>query len=170
MQIGTKMQIKIFNIPIGAEDSQIEELNHFLRANKIIDVKRELAMLDGRSCWSFCITYMISNQINEQIKSTNGTKIDYKEMLDSKDFQTFTMLRKIRKAIADEEAVPAYAIFTDAELAEISKLQTINIDSIRKIPGIGKKKVEKYGHLVVESVNHITDETDRISDGTDSKS
>ena len=37
------MQIKIFNIPIGAEDTQMEELNHFLRANKIIDVKRELA-------------------------------------------------------------------------------------------------------------------------------
>ena len=32
------MQIKIFNIPIGAEETQVEELNHFLRANKIIDV------------------------------------------------------------------------------------------------------------------------------------
>ncbi|MGM9712615.1 MAG: HRDC domain-containing protein [Prevotella sp.] len=164
------MQIKIFNIPIGAEESQIEDLNLFLRANKIIDVKRELAMLDGRSCWSFCITYMLNSQINEQNKPTNGTKIDYKDMLDSKAFQTFTMLRKIRKGIADEEAVPAYAIFTDAELAEISKLQTINIESIRKIPGIGKKKVEKYGNIIVESANHITDETDRKSDGADSKS
>ena len=50
------MQIKIFTIPIGTEDTQIEELNHFLRANKIIDVKRELASIDGRDCWSFCIT------------------------------------------------------------------------------------------------------------------
>lgn len=48
-----KMQIKIFNIPIGAEETQVEELNHFLRANKIIDVKRELATIDCRGCWSF---------------------------------------------------------------------------------------------------------------------
>lgn len=47
------MQIKIFNIPIGAEETQVEEHNHFLRANKIIDVKRELATIDGRGCWSF---------------------------------------------------------------------------------------------------------------------
>lgn len=37
------MQIKIFNIPIGTEDMQLEELNLFLRSYKIIDVKRELA-------------------------------------------------------------------------------------------------------------------------------
>lgn len=37
------MQIRIFTIPLGAEVSLVEELNHFLRANKVIDVKRELA-------------------------------------------------------------------------------------------------------------------------------
>ena len=47
------MQIKIFNLPIGADDDAIEEVNHFLRANKVIDIKRELAMIDGNSCWSF---------------------------------------------------------------------------------------------------------------------
>ena len=52
------MQIKIFTIPLGAEESMTEEMNHFLRANKIIDVKRELAVLNGNSCWSFCISYM----------------------------------------------------------------------------------------------------------------
>lgn len=29
-----------------------EEMNHFLRANKVVDIKKELAMLDGNSCWS----------------------------------------------------------------------------------------------------------------------
>lgn len=49
------MQIKIFNIPIGADESQVEEMNHFLRANKIIDIKKDLAMLNGNSCWTFCM-------------------------------------------------------------------------------------------------------------------
>ena len=54
------MQIKIFDIPIGANDSQAEEMNHFLRSNKIIDIKKGLAVVEGNSCWTFCITYMLA--------------------------------------------------------------------------------------------------------------
>ncbi len=164
------MQIKIFNIPIGAEEMQIEELNHFLRANKIIDVKRELAMFDGRGCWSFCITYMLNGQNAEQSKSGNSTKIDYKEILDSKTFEIFSNLRKIRKNIAEAEAVPAYAIFTDAELAEISKLQEVTTDTLRTVSGVGQKKIEKYGIRLIESLRQYMDETGRISDAADNKS
>lgn len=67
------MQIKIFTIPIGAEETQIEELNHFLRANKIIVVKRELAAIDGRDCWSFCITDMLQNKQIEPEKPRVGS-------------------------------------------------------------------------------------------------
>lgn len=41
----TKMQIKLFSIPIGADDAATEEMNHFLRANEyaneIIDFKKD---------------------------------------------------------------------------------------------------------------------------------
>ena len=30
----TKMQIRLFSIPIGADDAATEEMNHFLRANE----------------------------------------------------------------------------------------------------------------------------------------
>ena len=46
------MQIKIFSVPIGDDGSMVEEMNHFLRANKIIDIKKDLAMLEGNSCWT----------------------------------------------------------------------------------------------------------------------
>ena len=46
-----KMQIKIFSIPIGSSEAATEEMNHFLRANKIIDIKKDLALLDGNSCY-----------------------------------------------------------------------------------------------------------------------
>ena len=45
-----KMQIKIFSIPIGSSEAATEEMNHFLRANKVIDIKKDLALLDGNSC------------------------------------------------------------------------------------------------------------------------
>ena len=163
----TKMQIKIFTIPLGAEESMTDEMNHFLRANKIIDVKRELAVLNGNSCWSFCISYMLSSKpITDTPKSTNG-KIDYKEVLEPEAFERFSALRKIRKQIADKEAVPAYAVFTDAELAEMAKLTNISTESLLTIPGIGKKKVEKYGALFSDNNISENNETGGIFDGED---
>lgn len=166
------MQIKIFNLPIGADDSAIEEVNHFLRANKIIDVKRELAMIDGNSCWSFCITYMMQNRQGENyaVRGTNGRKIDYKEILEVDAFARFSALRRLRKQIAEEEGIPAYAVFTDAELAEIAKLSVLRIDAMKKIPGIGKKKIEKYGESFFQFENLLADETNGAFDGADNKS
>ena len=52
------MQIKIFTIPVVADDKDMEKLNHFLRSNKVIDVRRELVQTRENSYWSFCVTYM----------------------------------------------------------------------------------------------------------------
>ena len=167
------MQIKIFNIPIGAENGQIEEMNHFLRANKIIDIKKELAMLDGNSYWTFCVTYMLSSKPTESTNgkvSGNSPKVDYREVLSSEDFEKFSNLRKIRKQIAEDEAIPAYAIFTDAELAEMVKLPKLTLAAIKSIPGIGNKKVEKYGNSFILNVQTETNETGGAFDGADSQS
>lgn len=55
------MQIKIFTIPVVADERDVEELNLFLRSHKVIDVKREITQYNGNSCWTFCITYMPDN-------------------------------------------------------------------------------------------------------------
>lgn len=60
-------------------------------------------------------------------------------MLDEEHFKVFSMLRKCRKAIADEDAIPAFAVFLDSELAEITKLEEINVKTLSKIDGVGKK-------------------------------
>lgn len=165
------MQIKIFNIPIGADDALVEEMNHFLRANKIIDIKKELAMLDGNSCWTFCVTYMLSNRPMEtdNTKPAN-TKVDYKTVLDAATFEKFSALRKVRKMIAESEAIPAFAVFTDAELSEMAKLPVLTSDVMLKIPGIGKKKVEKYGDTFINSQTVLVNETSGTSDRADNLS
>lgn len=146
------MQIKIFTIPIASDSVQVEELNHFLRANKIIEIKKELAMSGGIAYWTFCVTYMLSQpKLQTEVnQSQRGAKVDYKNVLTEVEFARFVDLRQLRKQIATEDAVPAYAVFTDAELAEIAKLGEITEADMRKIPGIGEKKVEKYGTRFVE--------------------
>ena len=166
------MQIKIFNIPIGAEDTQIEEMNHFLRANKIIDIKKEVAVVAGNSCWTFCITYMLSNRPvdADNARPGNSNKVDYKELLEPAAFERFSMFRKIRKQVADSEAIPAFAVFTDAELSEMAKVDHLTLSGMEKIQGIGKRKIEKYGMAFVSQAKNDSDEAGRIFDGADSHS
>lgn len=164
------MQIKIFNIPVGAEDNQTEELNHFLRANKIIDIKKDLATVGGNSCWTFCVTYMLGNRPAESEIAQHGKKIDYKEVLEPEVFERFSELRKIRKEVAEKEAVPAFAVFTDTELAEMSKYSPLTLKAMGKVSGIGKKKLEKYGSMFCRETDSAENEEGGVSEGTDCKS
>lgn len=76
-------------------------------------------------------------------------KVDYKSVLGEEHFKVFTRLRAFRKQIADQDAVPAYAVFTDAELATLSQVEGLTEQAMLQVEGIGKKRVEKYGALLV---------------------
>lgn len=80
-------------------------------------------------------------------------KVDYKKVLKEEEFKIFSKLRELRKAISIEEAISAYIIFTDAELAEIAKMKDPTVNNIRKIKGIGDKKAEKYGERFLSKLN-----------------
>lgn len=165
------MQIRIFTIPLLGDEQGLSELNHFLRANKVIDIRKELAQSGGSAFWTFCITYMLSSHSAADAapaSTTRPSKVDYKEVLDETTFARFARMRKLRKQIAESEAVPAYAVFTDAELAEMAKLEVLDTANMLKIPGIGKKKVEKYGNaFCLTDYTLLDDEESGKSDGTD---
>lgn len=167
------MQIKIYTFPLLAEAKEMDELNHFLRANKIIDIKKELAMMNGNSYWTFCITYMQSpNNVSDASAiafSNKRGKVDYRGLLDETTFARFSKMRKLRKQIAEKEAIPAYAVFTDAELAELAKLEVIDMAHMLKIQGIGEKRVKKYGELFcLTDYTLIDDEESGTFNGEDS--
>ena len=46
-------------------------------------------------------------------------KVDFKEVLSDPEFAVFARLRALRKERADAEGVPAYALFTNEQLAEM---------------------------------------------------
>lgn len=97
----------------------------------------------------FTIQY-IDSEPNTQETFSSKEKVDYKNVLDTKTFAQFSKLREARKKIAQEDAVPAYAVFTNEELAEIAKLEEINDKTLLAISGIGEKRVEKYGTILTE--------------------
>ena len=100
---------------------------------------------------------------------SNRKKTDYKNELDDAAFQMFSELRKCRKQIADDEALPAFAVFTDAELAEMTTLAQFNLEALQTIKGIGPKKTEKFGRRLLDLYVKTTEnETSREPDGKNS--
>ena len=59
----------------------------------------------------------------------------------------FDMLKNVRKALADTEHIPAYTIFTDAQLRNIAEKKPQTMKQLKKIQGVGKVKAKKYGQF-----------------------
>ncbi|MDI6730021.1 MAG: HRDC domain-containing protein [Candidatus Altarchaeum sp.] len=57
-----------------------------------------------------------------------------------------------RKKVAEEEKIPAYCIFHDATLIEISNSLPSSKSDLIKIRGFGKKRIDKYGNDVLKIV------------------
>ena len=116
-------------------------MNAFLSTHKLLDVEQHLVTDGMRSFWSFCIRYINATESGQ----SNGmkAKVDYKQVLDEKHFAVFSKLREVRKNLASKDAVPAFAVFTDEELAQISRLETITCETIQTLKGIGEKRIEK---------------------------
>ena len=141
------MQIKVYSIPIHGGERLVEEMNVFLRSKKVLQIEQHIVTLSQSSSWCFCIHYIDDVTITE-----SKVKIDYREALDDKTFKVFSRLREIRKKIATEEGLPAYAIFTDEELSNIAKLEEITASKMQTIKGIGEKKVEKYAQRFIAAL------------------
>lgn len=140
------MQIKTFTIPILDGEHVEEEMNRFLRSRKVMDIESHLVSDKGGSYWVFCVRYLDRQGYQGQ---EENAKTDYRKVLDEATFKKFSLLREIRKEIAQEDAVPAFAVLTDEELAGVAKLPEITVQSMQSIKGIGEKKMAKYGEKIV---------------------
>lgn len=127
------------------------ELNKFLRSKKIIHVDSLFVSNNNYCGWMFTIQYIDTEQ-NIQKSFPLKEKVDYKNVLDENTFAQFSKLREVRKKMAQDDAVPAYAVFTNEELAEIAKLEELNEKALLTINGIGEKRIEKYGKLLIELI------------------
>jgi ATP-dependent DNA helicase RecQ len=84
-------------------------------------------------------------------KVRNINKEKFKEL----DLIIFNELKKMRFELAKEQRLPAYLIFSDAPLSEISIDKPINLNEFSRINGVGEKKLKRYGDLFVEKINQI---------------
>jgi len=92
----------------------------------------------------------ITGSIKEDFHVEKKNKIKHQNL--KYDETLFEVLRKKRKELADKQNVPPYVIFSDRTIVEISSFFPITKDSLLNIHGIGSKKLEMYGGMIIDVV------------------
>ncbi|OYU97216.1 MAG: DNA helicase RecQ [Bacteroidetes bacterium B1(2017)] len=84
----------------------------------------------------------------EPKKKRNLLEDDVKDL----DKELFDYLRSVRRQFSEKENVPAYVIFSDATLQELSEKKPIQISDLLHINGMGEFKIKKYGNTFVKEI------------------
>ena len=71
---------------------------------------------------------------------------------DNVDEALFDNLRKLRREIAAERAVPAYVILHDAALRELASARPKSLEELRHIRGMGERKLADFGERLLECI------------------
>tara|TARA_B100000953_G_scaffold77413_1_gene62742 strand:- start:1121 stop:3313 length:2193 start_codon:yes stop_codon:yes gene_type:complete len=81
------------------------------------------------------------------------TKSDF-----STDLQLMSILKKLRKQIANKLNLPPYIIFQDPSLEDMTLKYPITIDEMANIHGVGEGKANKYGKEFVDVISKYIQE------------
>ncbi len=68
------------------------------------------------------------------------------------DEALFQRLRDLRKSLADRQGVPAYVIFSDRTLREMSILRPRSVGALLQVSGVGPTKLERYGEAFMDVI------------------
>ncbi len=69
--------------------------------------------------------------------------------------EIYLRLKALRKEVAREEGCPAYIIFSDFTLDELSLVQPVSLEQLGEIPGMGDQRINRYGAKILEIVLEI---------------
>ena len=160
------MQMAFYAIPTRGDTGVQEELNSFLRSHRVLAVHREFVPQGENSFWALAVEYL-----EGAAPSGPGTgdgrggkqRVDYKEVLSPADFALYAKLRDWRKATAETEGIPVYAVLTNEQLAAIATKRPENAAQLREVEGIGEVKVGKYAEAVLEVVHAVVEAGEPLS-------
>lgn len=149
------MQIKTFKVSVFDPEADEAELNRFLRGHRVLEVRQQFFATEERQPhWLFAVSYVESNPAAKPLGRTANKRerVDYKSVLSEAAFGRYVRLRELRKEWAKRDAVPAYAVFTNEQLAAMVEPVARTKADLLKIEGIGETRVAKYGAGALETL------------------
>jgi len=85
-------------------------------------------------------------------KPSRSRRVASGAALPAADEGLLTQLKAWRTRQAREQSVPPYVVFHDSTLHAIAAAQPRDLDALGAIPGLGVKKLERYGPALLEII------------------
>jgi ATP-dependent DNA helicase RecQ len=76
------------------------------------------------------------------------------------DERCFAVLKNLRKELAAERGVPAFIIFGDASLHDMSYKKPQTTQEFQNISGVGEKKLAEYGEIFMAIIDKYQKKND----------
>ena len=150
------MAFEIFNIEIPNGRDELERLNRFLENHRVVSTQHQMVTRDNIPYMCFCLEYT-HGQGSEAIEkqSPREEKKDAWTTLKPEERLLFNQIRNLRNAIATEEHVKSFVVFTNDQLAEMVKRRVTTMEAMKGIPDIGRSRLEKYCPRLLELLKQL---------------
>ena len=76
------------------------------------------------------------------------------------DVNLFSLLKKLRKHVADEKDLPPFVIFQDPSLEEMATTYPTTREELAQVNGVGMGKVSKFGSAFIDVIKTYVEEND----------
>lgn len=149
------MSFHFFAVPTLDPAAAQAELNAFCAEHRVVQVDRQFVAAGPRSHWALCVQVAEGpGPLPDALKvrrgiaaagGESGARIDRKQRLSETDFARFARLREQRKALAERDGVPVYAVFIIEQLAAMVQNRASALADLQAIDGIGPARLERHG-------------------------
>ena len=146
------MPYKIFTIPIPPSGGEDEDLNGDATVPYQVFTVEFIAGKEPQT------------GLTTPPSSEATARVDYREKLAPDQFALYCRLRDLRRAIAEEESVKPFVVFTNAQLAAFAQTRPTTLAALREVEGVGEARAEKYGIRVLAVLAAAGDSTEPASE------
>jgi superfamily II DNA helicase RecQ len=147
------MKYRFFAIPALDPEAGQDALNAFCAGRRVVSVDKHFVAESGNSFWAVCVTWQDGPAPGKAGPDSRRDRIDYRAVLSEADFAVHAELRNLRKRLSEQDGVPAYALFTNEQLAEMVTRRARTVVDLGAIEGVGKSRVDRYGAAFLAVLN-----------------
>jgi len=148
------MRFHFLTIPAFDPDAAQDALNAFCAQHRIVASDRHFVDRGVDSFWAVCVTWVEGSAAAFPTQAKRE-RVDYREVLGEADFAVYSELRRLRKQLAEREGVPAYAIFTNEQLAAMVQRRVATAQGLGAIEGVGEARVDKFGEVFLAALTRL---------------
>lgn len=134
------MNFQLFQYALPAPP-ELADLNAYLANQRVASVAQHLVTAPGGPMLVFVVQSVGAAPAAGRVEA----RVDYKLVLGEAQFAVYERLRRERKLIADAEGVPAYTVFTNAQLADLVRRAPRTVEDLAALDGVGEARAGKYG-------------------------